>query len=297
MYSEAELDVLLHISNLCNYVTQKNSLSSLRSMRQSSTFTPLFTSPPLLLDTMKMLGVYLFRLPARRFLLFDLFGSVAFTEQNMAVFDGQGGGGIEGEGVKGEGKGKEVVGEGKKPWLLSPPVTAPRTLPPAPTSTTPAPRRARPTLSTAVPPPHPPTSRPSHTSGGVALPVVPAGGSGRVPSSPVLLQDSGDVIGGKSKGGLSGARDRSSSVPARGEEGSYRGGEGSGLRRKGGRVDDSVEDLSGGGGSGSLTESSPSPRTSSPSTGRGGSGRAGESRGNGRSRAMASLSSSPVLHP
>ena len=278
VYSDAELDVLLHISNLCNYVTQKQSLQSLRSMRSSSAFSSLFTQPPLLLDTMRMLAVYLFRLPARRFLLFDLFGGVAFTEANMQVFDG-------GMGEEAEvGRGESAGGEGRKAqsWLASPPVAS-RALPASPAP----PRRPRPTLSTNALPPHPQTKAAPLSSGGGATPVPPAGGSGRG-QSPVAES----AAGGKGKAGASVGRDRSLSVPARGETGSYGGDVGSRGRVAG---DESGGDLSAGGSS--VSESSPSSRTSSPSSIAQGAGGGGGGGGIGRRAVDESLSSSPAMKP
>ena len=276
-YSDAELDVLLHISNLCNYVTQKNSLQSLRSMRSSSAFSALFTSPQLLLDALQMLSCYLFRLPARRFLLFDLFGGVQFTEQNLAVFDGQL---VEGDGERGreDEVGREVSATGRvdgKPWMSSP-MSAPRSLIATPPSRT---RLHRPTLSTHALPPHPHSTRAAHNSAGGQPPPVHPAVDERTTPPPLPAESSGGA--GKGKGGMSVGRDRSLSVPARSEADSYRGRErpeGSGSR--GG--EDSAE-LSGG-----SSESSPSPHTSSPSLGRD---------EQGRQRTTGSLSRSPSLRP
>ena len=276
-YSDAELDVLLHISNLCNYVTQKNSLQSLRSMRSSSAFSGLFTSPQLLLDAMHMLSCYLFRLPARRFLLFDLFGAVQFTEQNLACFDGQT---LEGDGgkAKEDDMGKDTTTAGRadgKPWP-SPPMSTTRALTSTPPSRS---RLTRPTLSTHALPPHPHSTRSAHNSAGVQPPAAhPVAGERVTPPPPA--ESSGG--GGKGKGSMSLGRDRSLSVPARGEAGSYRARE-----REDGSGSRGGEDSAGisGGSSGS----SPSPHTSSsPSLGRDDPPR----RAN-----VGSLSHSPSLRP
>lgn len=80
------LVVLGHISNLSNHVTQKSSLQSLRTLMREN--KALFMSPTLLFETFKLLAAYTFRLPARRFILFDLFGQVQFDHETMEVFDG-----------------------------------------------------------------------------------------------------------------------------------------------------------------------------------------------------------------
>jgi hypothetical protein len=77
--------ILGHISNLCNHVTQKGSLQSLRTLRGQ--YKDVFTSTHLLFETMKMLASYTYRLPALRFILFDLFNIVEFNAQSMAAFD------------------------------------------------------------------------------------------------------------------------------------------------------------------------------------------------------------------
>lgn len=87
--SEMEgLDVVLsHLSNLCNHVTQKTSLSALRSMKSQVVHAPLFSNPRLLFETYKLLACYSFKLPARRFLLFDLLSGVPFNLQTISTFD------------------------------------------------------------------------------------------------------------------------------------------------------------------------------------------------------------------
>ena len=84
---DVSLTILTHISNLCNHVTQKSSLQTLRTLRQNPQHNALFTHPALLFETLKLLATYSYHLPARRFLLFDLFSGVVFTPQSMATFD------------------------------------------------------------------------------------------------------------------------------------------------------------------------------------------------------------------
>jgi len=79
--------VLGHISNLCNHVTQKTSLSALRAMRGEPANRGLFSSGVLLLETFKLLSSYTYRLPARRFILFDLYTWIQFDKETMAMFD------------------------------------------------------------------------------------------------------------------------------------------------------------------------------------------------------------------
>jgi len=196
-YSDAELDILLHISNLCNYVTQSRSLNSLRAMRQSSSFAPLFASSALLLDAMRMLAVYSFRLQARRFLLFDLFGGVAFTEQSMAVFDG-----VFLPSDKSR-EGAEGRTEREKRLMLSPPVMQARALASGTVTT----RRTRPPLVN-LPPPH---SKPVVAVSPIAPAVITIGAA-------VVPADSGSKVKAVSVG-----RDRSLSVPSRVNGVDYRG--------------------------------------------------------------------------
>lgn len=87
--SESLEMILSHISNLCNHVTQKTSLQALRQMRISSVHSAAFTSTTTLFETYKLLCCYSYRLPARRFLFFDLFTSVQFTPETMKKFDEQ----------------------------------------------------------------------------------------------------------------------------------------------------------------------------------------------------------------
>ena len=194
-YTDAELDILLHISNLCNYVTQSRSLSSLRAMRLSSSFQPLFTSSALLMDAMRMLAVYSFRLQARRFLLFDLFGGVTFTEQSMAVFDGVF---LPNDKTKDEAEARTD----KSRLMLSPPVMQARAF----ASGTVPTRRTRPPLVN-LPPPH---SKPLSTVS-VVMPTAAAG-------TAVAAIDSGSKVKAVSVG-----RDRSLSVPSRVSGVEYRG--------------------------------------------------------------------------
>ena len=79
--------ILSHLSNLCNHVTQKNSLQSLRTLNSKPHQAHFFTSPLLLFETFKLLSCYSYKLPARRFLFFDLFGTVAFNMHTIAQFD------------------------------------------------------------------------------------------------------------------------------------------------------------------------------------------------------------------
>lgn len=79
--------VLGHISNLCNHVTQKTSLSALRAMRGEPANKGLFSSGVLLMETLKLLSTYTYRLPARRFILFDLYTWIKFDKQTMETFD------------------------------------------------------------------------------------------------------------------------------------------------------------------------------------------------------------------
>ena len=198
-YSEAELDILLHISNLCNYVTQARSLTSLRAMRLSSSFQPLFASPALLLDAMRMLAVYSFRLQARRFLLFDLFSAVQFTEHSIAVFDGVF---LPSDRAKED---AEAKAERDRRLLLSPPVLQARAL----ASGTVPTRRARPPLVN-LPPPH---SKPAPA----ASPVPPAMAAAAAAAGAAPVDS-----GGKVKV-ISVGRDRSLSVPSRVGGAEYRG--------------------------------------------------------------------------
>ena len=236
-YTDAELDILLHISNLCNYVNQSRSLTSLRAMRLSSAFAPLFASSALLLDAMRMLAVYSFRLQARRFLLFDLFGGVAFTEQSMAVFDSV---------FLPADKSKEEMDartDRDRRLMLSPPVMQARAL----ASGTVPTRRARPPLVN-LPPPH---SKPAPA----ASPVLPAVASHVAAAAP---GDSGSKVKVVSVG-----RDRSLSVPSRV----------SGVEHRGAGHDDADEDdtrrgavvvVGANGGSDLSGESSASPISGSP---------------------------------
>ena len=66
-------------------MTQKSSLQTLRQMR--SDHKHLFSSSVLLFETFKLLSSYTYRLPARRFILFDLFVTVSFTPHTIQTFD------------------------------------------------------------------------------------------------------------------------------------------------------------------------------------------------------------------
>jgi hypothetical protein len=79
--------ILGHVSNLGNHVTQKASLGVLRRLRNKPAYQQFFKSPVLLLEAMKLISSYGFRLPARRFILFDLFSQVEFTAESIRAFD------------------------------------------------------------------------------------------------------------------------------------------------------------------------------------------------------------------
>lgn len=79
--------ILSHLSNLCNHVTQKASLQSLRAMKAAPHHAHLFAQPLLLFECFKLLSCYSYKLPARRFLFFDLFASVSFNMHTIAQFD------------------------------------------------------------------------------------------------------------------------------------------------------------------------------------------------------------------
>ena len=79
--------ILSHLSNLCNHVTQKASLQALRAMKAAPHHAHLFTQPLLLFETFKLLACYSFKLPARRFLFFDLFANVSFNMHTITQFD------------------------------------------------------------------------------------------------------------------------------------------------------------------------------------------------------------------
>jgi len=78
-------EILGHLSNLCNHVTQKNSLTDLRALHEEH--RDVFRSPSLFFETFKMLTSYTYRLPARRFILFDLFNHITFDASTMSMFD------------------------------------------------------------------------------------------------------------------------------------------------------------------------------------------------------------------
>jgi len=79
--------ILSHLSNLCNHVTQKASLTALRAMKAQPHHAHLFAQPLLLFETFKLLSSYSYKLPARRFLFFDLFAQVTFNMHTIAQFD------------------------------------------------------------------------------------------------------------------------------------------------------------------------------------------------------------------
>ena len=215
-YTDAELDILLHISNLCNYVTQGRSLTSLRAMRQSSSFAPLFSSAALLLDAMRMLAVYSFRLQARRYLLFDLFGGVAFTEQSMAAFDGvflpTDKSGEAADAARTERDKDNSNKQQQQRLMLSPPVMQARTLPSAGTA---AARRTRP-LQVNLPPPH--SSKPAVPISPMPPTAIAAAAAASATTAAItttgVVAAAGDS-GGKVKAAMSVGRDRSLSVPSR----------------------------------------------------------------------------------
>jgi Rapamycin-insensitive companion of mTOR, N-term/Rapamycin-insensitive companion of mTOR, domain 5/Rapamycin-insensitive companion of mTOR RasGEF_N domain/Rapamycin-insensitive companion of mTOR, middle domain len=81
------LVILGHISNLSNNVTQKSSLQTLRQMRADTRLQHYFSSPAMLYETLKLLNAYTFRLPARRFIMFDLLGRAQFDRKTINYFD------------------------------------------------------------------------------------------------------------------------------------------------------------------------------------------------------------------
>jgi hypothetical protein len=66
--------ILGHVSNLCNHVSQRSSLQTLRQWKQQ--YQLLFNSPILFAKVTQLLQMHTFGLPARRFIIFDLFGRV-----------------------------------------------------------------------------------------------------------------------------------------------------------------------------------------------------------------------------
>jgi hypothetical protein len=66
--------ILGHVSNLCNHVSQRSSLQILRQWKQQ--YQLLFNSPILFAKVTQLLQMHTFGLPARRFIIFDLFGRV-----------------------------------------------------------------------------------------------------------------------------------------------------------------------------------------------------------------------------
>jgi hypothetical protein len=80
--------VLGHITQLgiSNHVIQRNSLQALRQLRTAN--KALFEDAVLLYEVMKLLASYAFGLPARRFVLFELFGRVRLDD-SASVFDGE----------------------------------------------------------------------------------------------------------------------------------------------------------------------------------------------------------------
>eukprot|EP00461_Guttulinopsis_vulgaris_P002714 UN02715 len=69
------LDIILgHISNLCNHVSQRASLATLRQWKQD--YKNIFSSPILFAKVQQLLQTHTFGLPARRFIIFELFGKV-----------------------------------------------------------------------------------------------------------------------------------------------------------------------------------------------------------------------------
>lgn len=77
--------ILGQLSNLCNSVTQKQALATLRQLR--SDYKPLFCSTTLLHESVKFMSAYNLKLAARRFVLFDLFNSTPFTAASLAAFE------------------------------------------------------------------------------------------------------------------------------------------------------------------------------------------------------------------
>lgn len=77
--------ILGNISNLGNNVTQKSSHSALLKMRQR--YPHYFQSTALFFETSKLFSCYSLRLPARRFVWFDLFDQVDFSVKGLAALD------------------------------------------------------------------------------------------------------------------------------------------------------------------------------------------------------------------
>lgn len=75
----------MHISCLSNNVTQKESYDSLIKLCANN--PDIFGSTAFLFEALKLLSVYSFKLSTRRFILFELFGSVTFTSKNIEMFD------------------------------------------------------------------------------------------------------------------------------------------------------------------------------------------------------------------
>ena len=81
----SEETVLAHVSALCNNVTQKSSGGALHKLRQKK--PTVFTNPVLLRECSKLLIAYNFKLPARRFVLFNLFDTCLLDASTMDVWN------------------------------------------------------------------------------------------------------------------------------------------------------------------------------------------------------------------
>jgi len=77
--------ILGHLSNLTNHVTQKESHQALVALRAKH--REVFTRPSLYQGVARLLATYSVRLPARRFILFDLFERVDQFAENLSLFD------------------------------------------------------------------------------------------------------------------------------------------------------------------------------------------------------------------
>jgi hypothetical protein len=79
--------VLGYVSNLSNHVTQKSSHTALVSLKQRH--PDVFRSARVYLETCRLLALYTFRLPARRFVLFELFDELTLAPDDLHKwFDG-----------------------------------------------------------------------------------------------------------------------------------------------------------------------------------------------------------------
>jgi len=86
-YSNCKQVILGHISNLCNNVTIKPSLSALRALRKDKKAKSYFTSAEMLYYTFRIVTSYNFQLEARRCLFDEVFNEVVVTKETLRVFD------------------------------------------------------------------------------------------------------------------------------------------------------------------------------------------------------------------